>query len=104
MSAADESIAGRVSSSAARWLWLASATAALGIFVLASVMESEFSFFLTYPGLLLTWPFWPEGIHTGRGGVVSAVGFYGVFVVGNLLLWTLLIRSALSLVLRLRRS
>lgn len=88
----------------ARGLWLVSGLAALVIFVLSSVLESGVSFALTYPGLLLTWPLWPEGIHTGDGGAASAFAFYVVFVVGNMLVWTLLIRWILSLILQKRRT
>jgi hypothetical protein len=84
--------------------WLVALLAAITIFVVASLLDSTFSFVVTYPGLLFTWPFWPEGIHTGSGGVPSAVGFYIVFALGNVVVWTLLLRALLSVAGRLRHE
>lgn len=85
-------------------LWLLAFFLAITVFVLATVVDSTVSFVLTYPGILFTWPFWPEGIHTGTGGVPSAVGFYLVFALGNVVVWTLLVRGLFSLIVRLRRE
>ncbi len=84
--------------------WLVALLAAIAIFVVASLLDSTFSFVVTYPGLLFTWPLWPEGIHTGAGGVPSAVGFYIVFALGNVAVWTLAIRALMSLLGRLRHE
>jgi hypothetical protein len=93
----------RASSPGATWFWIVSAALALSVFALASIFESDFSMFLLYPGALLTSPFWPEGAHSGSGGAASAVGFYAVFVFGNLVCWAALFRLLLSLIDRLRR-
>lgn len=86
-----------------RWLWLVSIGAALAIFAVASLLESDVSVALTYPGLLLTWPIWPEGIHTGSGGAASAVTFYIAFVIGNILFWAILIRYLLGAIVKKRQ-
>jgi hypothetical protein len=72
--------------------------------VAASLVDSTFSFVVTYPGLLLTWPIWPEGIHSGSGGVSSAVAFYLVFALGNIVVWATVVRFAISLAGRLRQG
>lgn len=86
-----------------RWTWPVSLFLAITLFVAASIFESETSFVLLYPGVLITWPFWPEGIHSHAGGMLSAAGFYALFVLGNVAIWTLAFRAAISLAVRRHR-
>lgn len=85
-----------------RKAWFAAFAIAIAILVLGSLTGSTVSFIVTYPGLLFTWPFWPEGIHSGAGGVASAVCFYVVFALGNIVAWAAIVRVVILLTARLR--
>lgn len=83
-----------------RLLWPASAACAILVLWFASVTESVF---LTYPGLAVTWPFWPEGVHSGDGDPLAGLSYLVVFVAANFAFWTLIVRFALWAAIRLRR-
>ena len=80
-------------------LWLGSTLLALVIVIAAVASGSDVGYLLTVPGLLLAWPVWPEGIHT-RPGPASALGFYLVYLVGNLVFWSLVLRMGLGLIFK----
>ena len=80
-------------------LWLASLVAAAATIGAAIASGTDAGYLLTAPGLILAWPFWPEGIHT-RPGPASAVSFYLFYCLANLLVWTLAFRFILGVFMR----
>ena len=82
---------------------MASILIAIVIVVAAIGTGTDVGYLLTIPGLLLAWPVWPEGIHT-RPGPTSALGFYLVYLVGNLVIWSLVLRMVMGLVFRKHRG
>jgi len=83
-------------SSGRAWLWALLVGTALT--VLGGATPAHF---LLYPGLVLVWPIWPEGVHTG-GPVPSALWPHG-FYFASALFWVALIRAVLALLDRARR-
>ena len=82
-------------------LWMGSILLAALIVIAAVGSRTDAGYVLTIPGLLLAWPVWPEGIHT-RPGPASALGFYLVYLVGNLVIWSLFLRMVLGFIFRKR--
>ena len=84
-------------------LWLASVLLTALVVSLAFASGTDAGSYLLLPGALVAWPVWPEGIHT-RGGSASAMGFFVVYLVGNVAIWSLGLRLILGLVFRPKGS
>ena len=84
-------------------LWLSSIFLAPLVVSVALASGTDTGSVLMLPGAILAWPVWPEGIHTHRNPV-SGVGFYFVFLAGNLVVWSILFRLLLGFIFRPKGS
>jgi len=84
-------------------LWLSSVLLTPLVVSLAFASGTDVGSYLLLPGALIAWPVWPEGIHTYRNPV-SGVGFYFVYLAGNLVIWSLAFRLIFGVVFRPKGS
>jgi len=84
-------------------LWLGSVLLTALLVSLAFASGTDAGSYLLLPGALVAWPVWPEGIHT-RAGSASAMGFYLVYLIGNVAIWSIALRLILGLVFRPKGS
>ncbi len=68
----------------------------IGMLLTALAVIPGLSSLVLFPGVLLTLPFWPQGIHT-RSGDASGLGFLAVLIGGSWLVWSVLALAVLRL-------
>jgi hypothetical protein len=72
---------------------------------LLALLPFGWGYYLLYPGMLISSPFWPEGIHTRAGmRVGEIVAMVGIWWVGSMLAWAAVVFGVLTLVTREQRA